>query len=82
LTLIYKNEANEIEIKDEQISKIISLKTIGAKRAVANEEGENARSNKTLSKLSYKFFNALNKSESTDVSDLQVIFIFNNIFID
>jgi predicted ATP-dependent endonuclease of OLD family len=68
----YKNEANEIEIKDEQISKIISLKTIGAKRAVANEEGENARSNKTLSKLSYKFFNALNKSESTDVSDLQV----------
>jgi hypothetical protein len=68
----YNNEANEIEIKDEQISKIISLKTIGAKRDVANEEGENARSNKTLSKLSYKFFNALNKSESTDVSDLQV----------
>jgi hypothetical protein len=44
------------------ISKIISLKTIGAKRDVANEEGENARSNKTLSKLSYKFFNALNKA--------------------
>lgn len=68
----YNNEANEIEIKDEQISKIISLKTISAKRDVANEEGENARSNKTLSKLSYKFFNSLNKSESTDVSDLQV----------
>lgn len=68
----YNNEANEIEIKDEQISKIISLKTINAKRDVANEEGENARSNKTLSKLSYKFFNSLNKSESTDVSDLQV----------
>jgi len=68
----YNNEANEIEIKDEQISKIISLKTISAKRDVANEEGENARSNKTLSKLSYKFFNSLNRSESTDVSDLQV----------
>lgn len=68
----YNNEANEIEIKDEQISKIISLKTISAKRDVANEEGENARSNKTLSRLSYKFFNSLNKSESTDVSDLQV----------
>jgi len=68
----HNNEVNEIEIKDEQISKIISLKTISAKRDVANEEGENARSNKTLSKLSYKFFNSLNKSESTDVSDLQV----------
>ncbi len=68
----YKNEDNEIEIKDEQTSKIISLKTISAKRDVANEEGENVRSNKTLSKLSYKFFNSLNKSESTDVSDLQV----------
>ena len=68
----YKNEKNEVEIKDEQISKIISLETISAKRDVANEEGENARSNKTLSKLSYKFFNSLNKSESTDVSDLQV----------
>ncbi|MCD4678421.1 MAG: ATP-binding protein, partial [Desulfobacula sp.] len=68
----YSNEENGIEIKDEQISKIISLKTISAKRDVANEEGENARSNKTLSKLSYKFFNSLNKSESTDVSDLQV----------
>lgn len=68
----YNNEENGIEIKDEQISKIISLKTISAKRDVANEEGENARSNKTLSKLSYKFFNSLNKSESTDVSDLQV----------
>jgi hypothetical protein len=43
-----------------------------AKRDVSNEEGANARSNKTLSKLSYKFFNSLNKSESTDVSDLQV----------
>ncbi len=68
----YNNEKNKIEIKDEQLSKIISLKTISAKRDVANEEGENARSNKTLSKLSYKFFNSLNKSESTDVSELQV----------
>ena len=68
----YNNEENEIEIKDEQIPKIISLKTISAKRDVANEEGENARSNKTLSKLSYKFFNSLNKSESIEVSELQV----------
>jgi predicted ATP-dependent endonuclease of OLD family len=68
----YNHEENKIEIKDEQISKIISLKAISAKRDVSNEEGANARSNKTLSKLSYKFFNSLNKSESTDVSDLQV----------
>lgn len=68
----YKNEKNEVEINDEQISKIISLKTISAKRDVANEEGENARNNKALSKLSYKFFNSLNKSESPDVNDLQV----------
>ncbi len=68
----YKNEKNEVSINDEQISKIILLKTISAKRDVANEEGENARSNKTLSKLSYKFFNSLNKSDSADVNDLQV----------
>ncbi len=42
----YKNEKNETEINDEQISKIILLKTISAKRDVANEEGENAQSNK------------------------------------
>ncbi len=68
----YKNEKNETEINDEQISKIILLKIISAKRDVANEEGENAQSNKTLSNLSYKFFNSLNKSESPDVNDLQV----------
>ena len=67
----YKNEINETEISDEQISKIISLKMISAKRDVANEEGENARSNKTLSKLSYKFFKSLNKTESTNVTELQ-----------
>lgn len=68
----YKNEKNKLSINDEQISKIILLKTISAKRDVANEEGENARSNKSLSKLSYKFFNSLNESDSADVNDLQV----------
>jgi hypothetical protein len=51
---------------------VILRQAISAKRDVSNEEGANARSNKTRSKLSYKFFNSLNKSESTDVSDLQV----------
>jgi hypothetical protein len=31
------------------------VKEVDAKRDVANEEGANAGSNKTLSKLSYKF---------------------------
>ena len=72
----YKNETNSIKIEnDEQISKIITLKTISAKRDVANEEGESARSNKTLSKLCCKFFNSLNKTDSTDITELQ-----NNLF--
>jgi len=67
----YNNETNSIEISDEQISKIITLRTISAKRDVANEEGESARSNKTLSKLSCKFFNSLNKIDSADIAELQ-----------
>jgi len=67
----YNNEKNSIEISDEQISKIITLKTISAKRDVANEEGESARSNKTLSKLCCKFFNSLNKTDSADIAELQ-----------
>ena len=67
----YNNETNSIEIRDEQISKIITLKTISAKRDVANEEGESARSNKTLSKLSCKFFDSLNKIDSVDITELQ-----------
>ncbi|PKP60400.1 ATP-dependent endonuclease [Candidatus Atribacteria bacterium HGW-Atribacteria-1] len=67
----YNNETNSIKIKDEQISKIITLKTISAKRDVANEEGESARSNKTLSKLCCIFFNSLNKTDSADIAELQ-----------
>lgn len=67
----YNNETNSKEISDEQISKIITLKTISAKRDVANEEGQNARSNKTLSNLCCKFFNSLNKADSADVAELQ-----------
>lgn len=67
----YNNETNSIDISDEQISKIITLKTISAKRDVANEEGESARSNKTLSKLCCKFFNSLNKTDSADIAELQ-----------
>jgi len=67
----YNNETNSIEIDDKQISKIITLKTISAKRDVANEEGESARSNKTLSNLCYKFFNSLNKTDSADIIELQ-----------
>lgn len=67
----YNNESNSIEIDDKQISKIITLKTISAKRDVANEEGESARSNKTLSKLCCKFFNSLNKTDSADITELQ-----------
>ncbi len=67
----YNNDTNSVEISDDQISKIITLKTISAKRDVSNEEGENARSNKTLSRLSYKFFNLLNKAESSNITELQ-----------
>lgn len=67
----YNNETNSSEISDEQISKIITLKTISAKRDVANEEGESARSNKTLSNLCCKFFNSLNKTDSAGIAELQ-----------
>ncbi len=68
----YNNETNSVEISDEQISKIITLRTISAKRDVTNEGGENARSNNTLSRLSYKFYNSLNKTESANITELQM----------
>ena len=67
----YNNEENSTQINDEQILKIITLKTISAKRDVANEEGESGSSNKTLSKLSYKFFNSLDKTDSANITELQ-----------
>ncbi|CAB5496207.1 ATP-dependent nuclease [Bathymodiolus thermophilus thioautotrophic gill symbiont] len=67
----HNKEENEKEIKDEQLSKIISLETINAKRDVSNGERGGFTSNKTLSRLSYQFYSHSNKSNPTTVSDLQ-----------
>ncbi len=66
----YENESNYIFIEDKQIRKIINLQTISAKREVANEEG-GRKNNKTLSKLSFDYFEASKYSNDDKVTGLQ-----------
>lgn len=65
------NESNFIDIEDADIKKIINFQTIGAKRDVANEDGDGKKSNKTLSRLSSKYFDSINNPNQTDITDLQ-----------
>lgn len=65
------DENNFIEIEDSKIQKIINLQTISAKRDVLNEDGDSSKSNKTLSKLSYKYFKPFENSQAPHVIDLQ-----------
>lgn len=64
--LEFSDESNSIEIEDKYIKKIINFKFISAKRDVTNDEGE-----KTLSRLSYRFFNSSKTAKTTDITDLQ-----------
>ncbi|MCK4387085.1 MAG: AAA family ATPase [Candidatus Pacebacteria bacterium] len=65
------DESNFIEIEDSKIQKIICVQTISAKRDVLNEDGDNQKNNKTLSKLSYKYFKPFENSQASDIIDLQ-----------
>ena len=66
-----KDENNFIEVEDSKIQKIINVQTISAKRDVLNEDGDNTKNNKTLSKLSCKYFKPFENSQMSDVIDLQ-----------
>ncbi|MDD3012551.1 MAG: AAA family ATPase [Candidatus Gastranaerophilales bacterium] len=68
--LEYKKEENSRAIEDKDIKKIINLQIISAKREVANSEGEK-NAPKTLSKLSYKYFDAQKNDKITDITSLQ-----------
>ncbi len=52
--LEYENESNKKEIKPEVMQKIITFKTISAKRDVANEQGKS----NSLSQLANKYYKA------------------------
>ncbi len=67
----FKNEENYKDIDDKDINKIINFQVIHAKRDVANEEGDSKKASKTLSKLSYKYFNSRNNINISDITDLQ-----------
>jgi len=58
------------EVEDSKIRKIINIQFISAQRDVSNEDGEGTK-NKTLSKLSYKYFKPFEDSKAAHVIDLQ-----------
>ncbi len=59
------------EIEDLKVQKILNIQTISAKRDVLNVDGDNTKSNKTLSKLSYRYFKPFEDSQAPLVIDLQ-----------
>ncbi|XHR95567.1 AAA family ATPase [Mucilaginibacter sp. UC70_90] len=69
-SLEYNNEANFIDLTKQliKLDKVINFKRIKAKRDVANQEGNVNRSDKTLSRMSSKYYekisNPINESES------------------
>lgn len=64
-------ESNTIEIEDYKIQKIINIQSISAQRDVSNEDGDGTGSEKTLSRLSYKYFKPFEDSRAPHVIDLQ-----------
>jgi len=60
-----ENEDNFIEIEDNDINKIVNLQIIEARRDVSNTE------NKTLSKLSCKYYDSKKNINITDITELQ-----------
>lgn len=85
------DETNYLEIEASDVQKIIAIQSIAAKRGVLNEDGENSKSNKNLSKLSYKYFKPFEGSNDIHVKDLQrkildtdkkLTGVYENIFAD
>ncbi|PQJ08916.1 ATP-dependent endonuclease [Flavipsychrobacter stenotrophus] len=64
--LEFNNETNYIDLQKEkvQIEKIINFKRIKAKRDVANESGFSRESDKTLSKMSSKYYDKISNAEN------------------
>lgn len=69
-SLEYNNETNFIDLNKQliKLDKVINFKRIKAKRDVANQEGNVSRADKTLSRMSSKYYekisNPINESES------------------
>jgi predicted ATP-dependent endonuclease of OLD family len=70
-----KNESNFRSLKDERISidKIIKFNRIKAKRDVTNKDGTYKESDKTLSKMSSKYYSKIadEDTENKSISDLK-----------
>lgn len=63
--------ANTIELDLKTVRRIINFQTIGAKRGVANGDGEEAKNNSALSKLSHSYFKNTDDPGATDRIELQ-----------
>lgn len=68
--LEFNNEANYVELDKaiNQIDKILSFRRIKAKRDVANEDGLTKRPDKTLSKMSSKYYDKISNAEIADAT--------------
>lgn len=65
------NTDYSIDIEDSKVQKVINVQTISAKRDVSNVDGDDSRGNKTLSKLSYRYFKPFENSQAPHVIKLQ-----------
>lgn len=65
------DESVFLDIEDKQVKKVLAIQTISAKRDVLNGDGEDQKNNKTLSKLSYKYFKPFEDSQSEHIIELQ-----------
>lgn len=60
-----------LDIEDKQVKRVVAIQTISAKRDVINGDGDDQKNNKTLSKLSYKYFKPFEDSQSVHIIELQ-----------
>ncbi|MEJ5996245.1 ATP-dependent endonuclease [Pedobacter sp. Du54] len=69
-SLEYNNESNFIDLGNQliKLDKVINFKRIKAKRDVSNQDGNQSKSDKTLSRMSSRYYekisNPINESES------------------
>lgn len=71
--LEYNNESNYVLLDKADLSKILNFKRIKAKRDVINEDGTTKNSDRTLSKMSSKYYDKISNAdaESEHIAQLQ-----------
>lgn len=62
---------NFVEVDFNTVKKVVSLKSISARRNVENEDVEGSKTGNTLSRLSYRYFKPFEDSKDTSIIELQ-----------